>query len=567
MAYLKAPVVRAMTVFALLALALVGCGAVDEGEFSASSGPAVPERAAPAQPSAMPATDQSTAAVTSSSMGAEEVASDEEAVEEVASASDAADGDGERSARFFQSAPLTGETQTSVQPQNRVIVRTVDMGIIVADVPQAADDILSSARGLGGWQVTSDRSRTHRASVSVRVPAETLDEFVDAIRDMAEGVEYETSSSRDVTDEYVDNQARLNGLRATEERLLEFLAQAAEVEDALKVQAELTRIQLEIESIQGRLRFLSQTSAYSLVNLSLTTKPGVLAVEIGQDAATYRAGRSAGFQATFEAPEGVEEFTFTWDFGDGSEPVQGRRTAPTTNAGERITATVTHAFKDVEQSPYIVQLEISGIGDAGVFEGADTLIATVTEIPGIDVFAGEFRVVDEGDEMAYSGSFTRPESLRDFEYRWDFGDGSATVVGLPAEGATRATASHAYRDYRPDPYEVVLTVTAQSDAGEVTGAGSFLVQVNEAEGFIVAGWDAGGAAKSAVRALTAVGQGLLIGLIWLGILSPVWLVILAVVILAPRLRRRFRPQRQGGAHSPPGDAPSDDASESLNSVQ
>ena len=468
---------------------------------------------------------------------------------------------------LFQNAPLSEEAQSSAVAQNRIIVRTVDMGIIVPDVPLAAEEILAATRSHGGWQVSSDRSRTHRASLAVRVPAERLDEFVDSVRDMAERVEYETSTSQDVTDEYVDNEARLNGLKSTEERLLEFLNRATDVEDALNVQEALASVQVEMERIEGRLRYLSQTSAYSLVNLSLTTRPGDLEVEIGQDAATYRAGLSAGFRATFEAPDGVEEYRYTWDFGDGAEPVEGTRTAPTTNRGERVTATVSHTFFDTEQSPYIVQLEISGIGEAGVFQGSDALIATVTEIPGIDVFAGEYRVVDEGDEVEYSGSFTRPESLRDFEYRWDFGDGTATVVDVPAEGSTRAMAIHTYRDYRPDPYEVVLTVTARSDAGEVKGSGSFLVQVNEVEGFVVAGWDVGGTAKSAVRALTAVGQALLIVVIWLGILSPVWLAVLAVFLLLPRLRRRLWPRRPAPIYSGQSEAPVERPGQPVNGGQ
>ena len=475
---------------------------------------------------------------------------DSEAVEESA---DEASADGD-STGFFQSAPLSDEARSKTLQQNRVIVRTVDMGIIVPDVPRAADQVVAMAQGRGGWQVGSERSRRHQAWLSVRVPAETLDAFVLSIRDLADHVDFETSTSQDVTDEYVDNQSRLNGLRATEERLLTFLEQSNKVEDALKVQAELTKIQLEIEAIQGRLRFLSQTAAYSLVNLTLTTKPGNLPIEIGPDTATYRADLNAGFRATFEAPDGVDEFTYTWDFGDGSDPVQGSRTAPTTTSGERVTSTVSHTFTDVDQSPYIVQLDITGIGDAGLFEGSDTLIATVTEIPGIEVFAGEDRVVDEGDEVEYSGSFTRPEALRGFEYRWDFGDGTATVFDVPLEGETRATASHRHRDYRPEPYRVVLTVTAQSDAGEVKGSGVFYVQVNDVEGFVVGGWDVGGTAKSAVRALTAVGQALLIVLIWVGILSPVWVAVLAAVILFPRIRRRFPILGGGGPAfpAPPG---------------
>ena len=524
----------------LLALLLVACAGADEGSAQTEGGflAAMAEDeafAAETEESGRDSFDESV------SMAAET----EETEETVEEASDVS------SPGFFQSAPLTDEAHASVQPQNRVIVRTVDMGIIVNDVPDTADEIIDIAEESGGWQVDSERSHRHQAWLSVRVPAETLEDFVAAIRDSAVRVEFETSTSQDVTDEFVDNQSRLKGLRATEERLLEFLAQSARVEDALKVQEELTRVQLEIESIQGRLRFLSQTAAYSLVNLSLTTRPGELPVEIGADAATYRVGLSAGFRATFEPPEGVDDFTFTWDFGDGTEPVRGDRTAPTTTSGERVTSTVSHAFTDVEQSPYIVQLNIRGLGDAGLYEGSDTLIAIVTEIPAIEVFAGDDRVVDEGDEVEYSGSFTRPEALWDFKYRWDFGDGTATVLDVPAEGDTRAMAAHAYRDFRREPYRVTLTVSAQSEAGEVKGSGAFFVTVNEVEGFVVGGWDAGGTAKSAVRALTAVGQILLIVLIWMGILSPVWLAVLTLVIFLPRLRRRFWPDRGGSPSTAP----------------
>ena len=531
--------VRAITVLFILLLVsgLAACGSsgdsfttAESGTFDESSQDARMER----KETLLGSSDSTT--TQGMGMAAESDVESEEAEEPAQSAADSDDGG---SAGFFQNAPLGDEAQASVLPQQRIIVRTVDMGMIVPDVPQAADEILGSTRRLGGWLVNADRSRTHQASLSVRVPAESLDGFIDSVRDMAERVEYETSSSQDVTDQYVDNEARLNGLRRTEERLFEFLERAADVEDALEVQRELAAIQLEMETIQGRLRFLSQTAAYSLVNLALTTRPGEMPVEIGQDTATYRAGLPGTFRATFEAPEEVEEFRFTWDFGDGSRPIEGSRTAPTTNPGERVTSTVSHAFEDLEQSPYIVQLEISGIGEAGVFRGSDTLIATVTEIPGIEVFAGEGRVVDEGDEVEYSGSFTRPAELWDFEFRWDFGDGTSTVAGAPADGATRVTAVHTFSDYRPDPYQVVLTLTARSEAGEVKGSGTFYVDVNEVEGFVVAGWDVGGTAKSAVRVLTAVGQVLVIVIIWVGILSPVWLAILAVFILFPRMRRRF----------------------------
>ena len=504
----------------LLAFGLVACGgAVLDGKDSPSrvevergadgaagaAGPAGAATAATAAPAATTAPAQAQAArpAATTAPAAQAAMQQSVSVKEVEAREDS----GGSTTGFFQGSPLSDEALTGVQPQNRVIVRTVDMGIIVPEVERAADDFVVLARQRGGWVVSSDRSRKHQSFVSVRVPAESLDEFVLSVRAMADSVEHETSSSQDVTDEFVDNQARLNGLRSTEARLLQFLEQAVNVEEALNVQVELARIQLEMETIQGRLRFLSETAAYSLVNLSLTTKPGEMPVEIGTDSATYRAGRANSFRATFRPPDGVDEFRFTWDFGDGTRPVEGSRTAPTGNPGERVTSTVLHTFSDLEQSPYIVQLTISAIGEAGLFLGSDTLIATVTEIPAIEVFAGESRVVDEGDEVEYTGSFTRPSSLRDFRYRWDFGDGSATVFVQPGEGETSAVAQHTYPHHRPDPYRVTLTIIARSEAGEVRGSGTFAVRVNEVEGFVIGGWDLGGTVRSAVRALTCRGPG------------------------------------------------------------
>ena len=180
-------------------------------------------------------------------------------------------------------------------------------------------------------------------------------------------------------------------------------------------------VQENMEILQGRIKFLDQTSAFTLINIGLRLAPMKLPSDAGVDQ-TFAVGQIARFRALFKPPDGVDEFTFEWDFGDGSPPVTGNRTAPTLEEGARITATVTHVYRDDSDSPFIVEFEIMGRGDTGVAEGSDTLLVAVTKLPTITVFAGENQIMEEGEEVEFLGSFTRPKELRDLTFRWEFGD-------------------------------------------------------------------------------------------------------------------------------------------------
>ena len=417
----------------------------------------------------------------------------------------------------------SSETHAQLVNQERIIVRTVEATIVVTDVQGSMDRITALARELGGWVVSTNRFEKHRGFISFRVPAEALDKTTARLRGMAVEVKAEVSDSRDVTDEYFDLRARLDNQKATEEALLKLLGRAETVEAALKVQQTLTGVQEEVERLQGKIKLLEETSAFSLVSVNLELEPVDMAVEEIADKTTG-VGERVRFRAFFKPPEGIEDFSYTWDFGDG-ESIRGHQTAPTEKEDTRVTATVTHRYRDEEDSPYIVQFEIQGSGEAGAAEGDATLMAKVTRIPGIVVFAGESIAVDEGEEVEFSGSFTRPPGLNEVEYRWDFGDGSEPATGMLGVGITTAVATHVYEHHRPFSYQATLTITAESEAGTVEDSSSLDVRVREVPGWVITGLSFGDQGKTAVRTLSAVGQGALIGVIWVAILSPAWLVV------------------------------------------
>ena len=428
--------------------------------------------------------------------------------------------------------------QAALVQQQRVIIRTVDIELVVRDVARSVDDVAAVARQFGGWVVSSGRTSKHDALVSVRVPAQALDDAVLGIRQVGIEVVSELSSSQDVTDDYVDTQSRLTSLRATEQALLSLFERAVEVEDALEVQNQLAIVQAEIEALLGRIRYMEETAAFSLINVRVELPPTVLPVDAGGDR-VVSAGEPERFQAYFTPPQGIEEFTFSWDFGDHSPSVTGTGHAPITVSGQHVTATVSHAYASDIDSPYIVRLKITGTGDAGLAIGSATFRTTVKEIPTIEVYSGSDRTVEQDQQAEYTGSFTRSDELSNFRYTWDFGDGTSLETGSPEPEESRVTVTHVFDNFRPQEYPVTFTVKADSDAGEVSGSSRFAVRVEESEGLVIAGWSAGKNFKSASRALSAVLQAVGTVLIWVGTFSPIGLVLAAVIYGAYRFRDRL----------------------------
>ena len=159
-------------------------------------------------------------------------------------------------------------------PMERKIVRNAQMSIVVDDVDAVVSRVTGLVAAQQGFVVHSSRFGTgeeERASMSFRVPSEELDSVLAQIREWATTVDNEQTSARDVTEEFIDTEARLNSLKATEAKYLDLLTRAETVEETLNVQRELENVRYRIESSEGRLRFLRQTTSLSLVNLEIST--------------------------------------------------------------------------------------------------------------------------------------------------------------------------------------------------------------------------------------------------------------------------------------------------------
>lgn len=181
----------------------------------------------------------------------------------------------------------------SVPGEDRLIVRTASLNLVVADLSETLGQIESLAGRLDGFVVSSSRSEDRAASISIRVPADSFPQAMSALREMAVRVEQESTQSRDVTEEYVDLEARLRNLEASEKQLLTFMERTEKMEDVVAVFRELSSVRERIETTRGRMQYLERTSAMSLINVSLrpvsspepVVKPGWSAWETVKDAA------------------------------------------------------------------------------------------------------------------------------------------------------------------------------------------------------------------------------------------------------------------------------------------
>lgn len=163
----------------------------------------------------------------------------------------------------------------------RMIVRTGDMTLMVEDVVKAMDEVARLAVEHGGYVISTSvqgGEAAKRGTISFRVPPQQFDSTILTLRDMAVRVMSETTSTQDVTQEYVDLESRLRSLEATEKQLLTFMQRAQTIDDILKVQRELNTVRGQIEQTKGRMQYLERTSAMSLVNVTLlaTTSPEAL---------------------------------------------------------------------------------------------------------------------------------------------------------------------------------------------------------------------------------------------------------------------------------------------------
>ena len=173
----------------------------------------------------------------------------------------------------------------------RALVRTAQLTVEADDPVAATRKVRTAVAGVAGT-VGQESSTDTGAQLTVRVPADRLDQLIDTIG----GFGHVTSRSAqvvDATEDVVDLDARVASQRASVDRVRALLAQARSIGDVVSIESELTRREADLDSLTGRLAALKDQVALSTLTVDLEKAP--VTTEPGPQPVGFPAGLAAGW--------------------------------------------------------------------------------------------------------------------------------------------------------------------------------------------------------------------------------------------------------------------------------
>lgn len=183
--------------------------------------------------------------------------------------------------------------RSSIQVQDRMIIKSGEIRIESDNYDELKTAVLKLTSDYKGFVDKTSSTITaagkKEGGINVRIPADTFDEYVSKLSGFGK-IMMQNVTSKDVTDEYIDIEARLNTQKELEKRLLDLLNnKTGKLSDVLDIETKLADVRTQIESAQGRINFLKNQAAYSTLQINIfepsmlnTSSGGGFFYEIGQ---------------------------------------------------------------------------------------------------------------------------------------------------------------------------------------------------------------------------------------------------------------------------------------------
>ena len=170
----------------------------------------------------------------------------------------------------YSEESMVQQKRTVTEEQEQKIIKTARLAFETPSPEETHKRILQLTSQYEGFVANDNSGKSYNRiyrNMTVRVPTKNFQAFINSV---SEGVEYfdqRDISRQDVTEEFVDLEARLKAKRKLEDRYLELLSKAKNVKEMLEIERELSNIREEIEAKEGRLKYLQNRVSVSTINL------------------------------------------------------------------------------------------------------------------------------------------------------------------------------------------------------------------------------------------------------------------------------------------------------------
>lgn len=162
------------------------------------------------------------------------------------------------------------------------VIKTGTLSLHMESVRDGVEAIKTNAVLWGGEVTNSNVTRydnSYYANLTVRVPSDQFETALAGLKDMALYTDSEYTNADNITEAYMDLEARLNNLKEEEAQYLAILDKAVTVDEILQVTDYLSTVRYEIESTEGQMKYYDTNVDYSTITLTLTEDESVEATQ------------------------------------------------------------------------------------------------------------------------------------------------------------------------------------------------------------------------------------------------------------------------------------------------
>ena len=172
-----------------------------------------------------------------------------------------------------RTAEATPDATTAIIKKK--IIKDGRLGLQVHNLQSAKKQIDSLVKSMDGYYANENLRNTNNESgyeLTIRIPVQNFEKFMSSTETGNFKVLYKEISARDVTEEFVDLTTRLNSKRTALARYNDIMKRADKVKDIVEIEEAIRNLQEEIESSEGRLRYLNDCVSYSTLSMNISTE-------------------------------------------------------------------------------------------------------------------------------------------------------------------------------------------------------------------------------------------------------------------------------------------------------